>query len=1185
MSTPPTTPSIHDAWWRRLQAAAVARPELTRHLDRWSTQGGRICLVGPRGSGRTRLLGSVVRGLEHARQPHLIFTPGRLAGETVRRLLITLGLEPEVPLFPDATRRARHAAARIVRGWRTVHGDSPLTLVVDDVHLIDPLTRSVLAALLREPGVKGVATATTPVDGLETVSIPTLDRDQVLRLDPGAKGPITRVHIGAALQQRVPGASFQTVAGAWSSLSVIEGLSAEAAQLLQLLSVAVVPVPRVRAGRLLGLDLAALTRACRALLNRGVVVEWSGGLRLASPTDAHAIEQHFGHDAGVHQRAATLLPADHPGRVPHAVASPPTDVRELVPSLRALLQWDPARATRWGRSLLAHRPSPILARFTADAALACRRRDIAVRVVQETAARVPDVLPRVALFSLAGLIHLEAPADVSAARGALRHARAACGGMMHPPAEMCLLEARLRHVSEGGTIALAQLRAARDNPSVFADTLAAAREVEAEVFAGMGRLDDAVPVWNELLGDDDLPRRERVAGRMAAHFQKAQRPLDASDAMVRLAHADRSIPDPLQAKALDKAAHLALSGGDPGAAIAHWTASLELSRALHARSLVGRVRPRLAAALREVCRYDEALEVAQAALDDRTTTTPLRVECSLIAADVGLARGRLDAVERWLTRATKAAGDSAKPVLRVRIERRLCAVAALRGDPRALDRVTTAARAAHRCQATRDLSRLHAIRAYLLARARRTDEVGPSIDRAEAPLRDAGAGRLLAEVRIWAARAWLAVGELDGARAAAANALVWAEETGHLRLRDDARGLLDSARQRRGAPSERYDRLLEISTSLASERTPERIFQRTVSACAELLRADRAFCVLVDGETDKVAAAWRGDGRPAGTPSRSVIRAALGHGREIAVGDVEERAELRAQESIVAKRVRSVMCVPMFDTTVDGARILGVLYVDSPARSRDEVDRGLRTLRALAALTATALAGARTIAEAELRTRRAKEMAHDLRSPAAALQMAGEELAEGSDVPLWARDAGRLIASQAQRILDTGERYLSDRGTEPGVFSLGALAIEVGRVVGPLARASGRSVLVDVVSPVEVDAAADDIQRVLFNLIQNGLRHTPPGSAVEVRVDRRADGIASCQVIDAGEGVSADILPHIFDRGVRGDGSGHGLGLSIARRLGRTWGGELEVENLDRHGACFTLTLPEAARDCQAASV
>ncbi len=1171
----PNSPSSIEAWWRRVSASPIQRAGLARPLEQWTTRGGRLCLVGPRGSGRTRLLTSVMRSLDHSRQPYLLFTPGRVAGASVVAALQSLGVSSEVPLFPDAGRRARHATVRILEGWQRRHAEANLLVVVDDIDQLDPLTRSVLAALLREPRVQLLAAGPIPIDGLQTVEVTPISAEETASIDTSTTVPAEPAYIGQALLQRMPGAKPKSAAP-WSSLQRLDGLGPKALELLHLVAVCATPAPRARLGRLLGLDLAGLARACRSVSNRGLVVESGGALRLASPADAAELERHFGTSSAVHRRASQLMASDHPGQVAHALVVPPPDLAELLPAFDALIQWDPASATRWGRALVARAASVDIARKTAEAAMSCRRRDIAVRVLHEAAARTSDVHIKVALHALAGLQQLASPADISAARHELRQAHAACGGDPHPPAELFLLESRLRMVADGPGMAVAQIRSARDSLPAFVETTAQIREHEAEVYAALGRLDDAVKVWSTLVDTLDIPDRERVALHMATHLKKAQRLLDASHAMLRLAHAERDVPDATQAKALDNAALLALGGGDPGAAIAHWTAAIELSEHLHAANLVARVRPRLAAALREVCRFDEAKEVVDTAWADRTMPVGLRLECALIAGDVAMAVGQLAEAEKWFDRAGTLVSDDPESATGIRVERRKCELDALRQHPHALERVTTAARAAHRARASRDLSRLHAIRAYLLAKSRRPDEVAPTLERAEAPLRDAGAGRLLAEVRIWAARAWLALGELEGARKSAAKAVVWAEETGHLRLREEARSLLDAAREQHGRPTQRLDRLLEVSTALASERDPERIYQRTVAACAELLHAERAFCVLADGEGPRIAAAWRGDGQPPGTPSRAVVRAVLGHGREIAVGDVEERAELRRRDSIVGTRVRSVMCVPMFDKSVDGASILGVLYVDSPARSPDEVEQALRILRALAAQSAVALGSARAFTDIQERARRATDMAHDLRSPAAALQMAGEELAGSGELPEWAREGGQLIATQARRILDIGNRYLSDRRSDPGVFSLGAVAEQVGRVAAPLARARGRSVLVDVLAKVMVEAAEDDIQRVLLNLVQNGLRHTPEGSAVVIRVDRTADGRACCDVIDSGDGVPPELLPHIFTRGVRGDREGFGLGLSIAQRLSTTWGGELSVHNVDRQGACFRLTLPEA---------
>src|SRR5215213_3343595 len=110
----------------------------------------------------------------------------------------------------------------------------------------------------------------------------------------------------------------------------------------------------------------------------------------------------------------------------------------------------------------------------------------------------------------------------------------------------------------------------------------------------------------------------------------------------------------------------------------------------------------------------------------------------------------------------------------------------------------------------------------------------------------------------------------------------------------------------------------------------------------------------------------------------------------------------------------------------------------------------------------------------------------------------------------------------------------------------------------------------------------DRIQRVLYNLIQNGIRHTPADGSVVVEVLDRGPEV-QVNVCDTGEGIAASDLPHVFDRFYRGDkarsrdgGAGAGLGLTIARRLVETHGGRIWVAQPPEGGSVFSFTLPKA---------
>ena len=89
------------------------------------------------------------------------------------------------------------------------------------------------------------------------------------------------------------------------------------------------------------------------------------------------------------------------------------------------------------------------------------------------------------------------------------------------------------------------------------------------------------------------------------------------------------------------------------------------------------------------------------------------------------------------------------------------------------------------------------------------------------------------------------------------------------------------------------------------------------------------------------------------------------------------------------------------------------------------------------------------------------------------------------------------------------------------------------------------------------------IREVLANLVANALRHTPAGGRVTVgrRGRRTAAGSGSRSATPAA-GSSPTLLPHVFDRFVKGDASrGSGLGLAIARQLVVAHGGEIEAES------------------------
>jgi signal transduction histidine kinase len=119
-----------------------------------------------------------------------------------------------------------------------------------------------------------------------------------------------------------------------------------------------------------------------------------------------------------------------------------------------------------------------------------------------------------------------------------------------------------------------------------------------------------------------------------------------------------------------------------------------------------------------------------------------------------------------------------------------------------------------------------------------------------------------------------------------------------------------------------------------------------------------------------------------------------------------------------------------------------------------------------------------------------------------------------------------------------------------------------------------------------VGSAAMDtrrIQRVLYNLLQNAMRHTPADGSIFIRA-KEAGSEVEVSVEDTGEGIAPEEMPHIFERFHRKDqarsraSGGSGLGLSIAKGIVEAHGGRIWVESVVGRGTRFTFTLPKAGR-------
>ena len=207
---------------------------------------------------------------------------------------------------------------------------------------------------------------------------------------------------------------------------------------------------------------------------------------------------------------------------------------------------------------------------------------------------------------------------------------------------------------------------------------------------------------------------------------------------------------------------------------------------------------------------------------------------------------------------------------------------------------------------------------------------------------------------------------------------------------------------------------------------------------------------------------------------------------------------------------------------------------------------------------------------------------HELRTPLFSLGghlelLTDEELDEPTRHEFLVR-----MHEQVDRLTKLAEDLLDLSRLDAGHLRVEAAPVDLARVADflldefqPYARSSEH---VLVVAGNGETAALGDEQRVLQigrALVENALRHTPPGTTVRIRT-ARSDGHVSLAVEDDGPGIPADHASHVFERFYRADGaraSGSGLGLAIARELAEVMEGELDLDS--RPGrTIFRVTLP-----------
>ena len=280
--------------------------------------------------------------------------------------------------------------------------------------------------------------------------------------------------------------------------------------------------------------------------------------------------------------------------------------------------------------------------------------------------------------------------------------------------------------------------------------------------------------------------------------------------------------------------------------------------------------------------------------------------------------------------------------------------------------------------------------------------------------------------------------------------------------------------------------------------------------------------------------------------------------------------------AMIARRAMQPIAM-LTSTAAEIARTRDSSATVPQSEADDEVAELARTLQGM--LQSLDDAHAETEAMLARQRRFVADASHELRTPLTSVLANLELLAEAlhGDQGDAARSALRSSRRMRRLVADLLLLARSDVGrvVSRQPVDLGQVALEAAAELGHL---SGEHELSIDAHPAVLHGDHDELLRLTLNLLENALRHTPPGTAI--RASTAAEGSSAMLVVeDDGPGVSPELAATLFERFVRGAGDrggSFGLGLAIVRAVAHSHGGSVTLEDVAPHGARFVVRLPLA---------
>lgn len=210
------------------------------------------------------------------------------------------------------------------------------------------------------------------------------------------------------------------------------------------------------------------------------------------------------------------------------------------------------------------------------------------------------------------------------------------------------------------------------------------------------------------------------------------------------------------------------------------------------------------------------------------------------------------------------------------------------------------------------------------------------------------------------------------------------------------------------------------------------------------------------------------------------------------------------------------------------------------------------------------------------------DASHELKTPLASIKLLAETILQNDMDMETVREFVGDIGDEADRLNRMSQKLLDltrGEGDESEESEIIYMAPTVERVVRMLSTQANQC-QVTITTVINADAPIlireDDFYRIVFNLVENGIKYNIPGGTLTITLDRTEE-LGILKISDTGTGIPEDALGHIFERFYRVDkarsraSGGSGLGLSIVRNMVQRNQGNIHVESVYGKGTTFTL--------------